>query len=100
MKKIKDIFSIEIEVDEEPTFYEREYESSPNEIFIVHAASGQDIELFFAEHEFVQEVRQAIYEGKEDETALEVLYFNDYEDRFDYHGAVAYRDEEGVITWI
>lgn len=85
----------------DPSYHEMEYVDGPKGVWIVHDAEGQEgLEVFFAEHEEVEELRQRIYEGDADESELEEMVHNEYADRFNYDDVVAYRVDGEDINWV
>lgn len=106
MENIKNIIAQiengEIELENlDPNYHEEEYIDGCNGVWIAHEVEGhEDLEVFFAEHDEVEELRQRIYEGDADESELEELVFNEYADRFNYDDVVAYRIDGGEVQWI
>lgn len=87
--------------NDDPDFYEKEYEGGPSSEFIVHTIEGrEELEVFFAERDFVKEIRQKIYDGDTDDLEHEEMELNEYDERFDYDKVVAYRIDGGEINWI
>lgn len=85
----------------DPDFYEVDYVDGPSNEFIVHAVEEhEELEVFFAEHDFVQEIKQRIYDGDTEELDHEEMELNEYADRFNYDVVVAYRLNSGEINWI
>lgn len=85
----------------DPIFHHIEYIDGCDSVYIGHIIEGYEfMEVYFAEHEEVEGLRQLIYEGMEDESALEELVFNDYADRFNYDDIVAYRIDSSEIHWL
>lgn len=85
----------------EPNYHEEEYIGGSPSNYIVHAIEGQEgLEVFFAEHEEIEELRQEIYDGTKDQSELEKLVINEYADQFNYDDVAAYRIDPGKIEWI
>lgn len=84
-------------------FHEMDFTDGASEIFIQHHVEGhEEITLLFAEHDFVKEMRDAVYAGEKEAHDLDELIegLNDLEDQFDYYKVVGYRIGSGQITWI
>lgn len=87
--------------NDDPDFYEKEYADGPSSEFIIHTVEGhEELEVFFAERDFVQEIKQKIYVGDTDDLDHEEMELNEYADRFNYDDVVAYRVDDGEINWI
>ncbi len=85
----------------DPDFLKIDYDGSPSSEWIAHGIEGHEgLEVFFSEHDFVQEVRQKIYDGETDELEIEEMVYNEYADRFNYDKIVAYRVDGGKINWV
>lgn len=92
--------SVEL-TDDDPDFYEKEYVDGPSSEFIIHAVQGHDeIEVFFAERDFVQEIKQKIYDGDTEDLDHDKMELNEYADRFNYDDVVAYRVDGGDVNWV
>lgn len=88
-------------VSDDALFHHIEYINGCDSIYIGHFVEGYEfVEVYFAEHEEVEELRQLIYEGEADESELEEMVCNEYSDRFNYDDIVAYRIDSNEIQWI
>lgn len=91
---------VELENDD-PAFHEFEYKNGPTNEWIVHSVKGyKELEFFFAEHDFVKDFRQKIFDGDTDALNVEEMELEEYADRFNYDEVVAYRVDGGNIEWI
>lgn len=86
----------------DPNYHEMEYIDGASDHYIIHEVEGQEgLEVFFAEHDHVKEVRDDVYEnGKDEVEEFEKLTINEYADQYDYDEVVAYRYDGGEINWI
>lgn len=92
--------SVEL-TNDEPNFHEKEYVDGPSSEFIIHTVEGYDeLEVFFAERDFVQEIKQKIYDDDAEGLDHDEMELNEYADRFNYDEVVAYRVDGGKINWI
>lgn len=102
LKAIEGIEKGNVELtSDDPDFYEKEYVDGPSNEFIVHTIEGHDdLEVFFAERDFVKKIKQQIYDGDTDDLNHDEMELNEYADRFNYDEVVAYRVDGGEINWI
>lgn len=101
-KVIEDIERGRIEVtNRDPDFYEMDYVDGPSSEFIIHAVEGhEELEVFFAERDFVQELKRKIYDGETEDLDHDEMELNEYDERFDYDAVVAYRIDGEKINWV
>lgn len=106
MKNIRQIIegvengSIDLE-NLDPSFHTEEYQDGADDVWISHSVERHDgIELLFAEHDEVKEVRKRIYEGSADPSEFEDMIFNEYSDRFNYDDVAGYKVGGKRIKWL
>lgn len=93
----------EIELENlDPNYHEVDYIDGASDHYIVHQVEGhEELDVFFAEHDHVKEVRNDVYKNGRDEIeAFEELTLNEYADQYDYDNVVAYRVDGGEVQWI
>ncbi|MEK5038751.1 hypothetical protein [Sporosarcina sp. FSL K6-3457] len=87
-------------VDADPNYHEIDYIDGASDHYIVHEVEGEELEVFFAEHDHVKELRNEIYEGTKTNEDFEELVINEPADQYDYDKVVAYRSDNGQIEWL
>lgn len=84
-------------------FHEEDYTDGATDVYIVQRVDGhEDVELYFAEKDFIQEMREAVYREDRIEDDLNDLLegLNELNDQFDYDKVVAYRVDNNPIEWV
>lgn len=86
----------------DPNYHEIEYIDGASDHYIVHSVEGcEELEVLFAERDYIKVVRNDIYEtGKDEVEAFEELTLNEYADQYDYDKVVAIRVDGQGIKWI
>ena|SRR5690625_292221 len=99
---IKDVESGKVEpLDVDPDYYEKEYLDG-EELYIVHWVA-EDVQVFYAEHEHINEKRQEMFKGEitsEEFTEYINSIYNEYADQFNYDEVVGYQVDGKEIEWL
>lgn len=115
MEKIKEVIT-KIEngqvhfADKDPSYHELEYVGSVSNMYIIHVVEveknntdedEEELEVFFAERDFVKEMRNEVFADRKTEDDLINLIgdLNELEDQYDYNKVVAYRNGYN-IEWL
>lgn len=110
-EKIKDIIqkfdkgAVDTDDSQDPDYEERVYIDGPKDLYIIHPVEGEkDVELVFAENDWIKEIRQKIYESDDQEEIerledeiIQSIY--EYADQFNYDKVVGYRTD-GPVVWL
>lgn len=82
----------QLDIESDPKYHEVEVHDGANEVYIGHYIEDENIEVYFAESDFVKGLRSDAYAGNvsEDELIEEIGRLNDLEDHFNYDNVVGY----------
>lgn len=84
-------------------FHEEEYTDGAADVYITQRVVGhEDVELYFAEKDFIKEMREAVYREEKtlDDLSNLIEELNGLDDQFDYDKVVAYRVDGSPMEWI
>lgn len=96
-------FELEFENDSDPKFDEREFTDGAAEHFIVLNPVETDVDVYFAEHQDIKELRDNVYaekSGSEAELEERIESVNEPADQFNLDKVVGVKRAGDAVEWI